>query len=92
LELRSISKLWWKKISDRNKGKIHPKETEDALRKKIERDPKSVLTLHSLGTFLSSQNRAKEAEEAFRNALEIDPNDAKIWDDLGILLKKQNRI
>lgn len=57
----------------------------EALKQKIEKNPKDVEAHIALGNLYFDANMPPQAVEYYTKALELDPNNSNVWTDLGTM-------
>jgi tetratricopeptide (TPR) repeat protein len=67
------------------------KEAEEVLKKVIERNPKDIFALVTLGCCYKSQLKYPESEEVFKKAIEIDPEYDQPYYELAISYREQGK-
>jgi len=64
----------------------------EALKQKIEENPKDVEALVALGNMYFDANMPPGAIEYYSKALELKPEDANVWTDLGTMYRQDNQL
>ena len=63
-------------------------ETIEELKKIIEKDPKNLQALITLGNLFYDGSKFEEAIEYYQRALKLDPKNADVWTDMGTMYRQ----
>jgi len=72
-------------------GTVQSMDQEKMLREAIEKDPKNVNALITLGNLMMDSSRFSEAVDAYQKALDLDPKNTDVRVDMGTCYKNMGK-